>query len=63
MPIHQPQPLSFTGSPNENWVCLACNLTLCSRYVQAHAEAHWEATMFAEEDITHGGHCVVRLES
>jgi len=32
------------GDSSENWVCLLCHKIFCSRYVNAHAKAHAEAT-------------------
>ena len=34
----------------ENWVCLFCGLTHCSRYVNKHALVHWETTRAAAEE-------------
>jgi len=28
----------------ENWLCLECNTTRCSRYVNGHCKLHWETT-------------------
>lgn len=28
----------------ENWLCLECNITRCSRYVNGHCKLHWETT-------------------
>jgi len=45
-----PKALNFgrpckAGCPSgENWVCLTCGDTFCSRYVNKHCLAHWQAT-------------------
>jgi uncharacterized UBP type Zn finger protein len=31
-------------SSNENWICLECGVIRCSRYANAHATAHFEAS-------------------
>jgi hypothetical protein len=36
-----------------------CGGTYCSRYVLGHMVAHWEGTLMAEPDMSHGGHCMV----
>jgi hypothetical protein len=44
----------------ENWLCLACNRVLCSRYVNGHGLQHWKDTCQqkeGEEDAV-TGHCV-----
>jgi NAD+-dependent protein deacetylase sirtuin 2 len=33
----------------ENWLCLECGVVRCSRYVNAHAVAHWKETQQKEE--------------
>lgn len=40
----------------ENWLCLDCGVVRCSRYVNAHALAHWQATK--RHDDNGIGHCV-----
>jgi len=49
----------------ENWLCLECGVTRCSRYINAHGVAHWEDTKQQEETEKGGssteesmGHCV-----
>ena len=33
------------GCPlGENWICVECGVTRCSRYVNGHCKLHWEAT-------------------
>uniref|UniRef100_A0A7S2H762 Deacetylase sirtuin-type domain-containing protein n=1 Tax=Helicotheca tamesis TaxID=374047 RepID=A0A7S2H762_9STRA len=32
----------------ENWICLQCNVSRCSRYVNGHALSHWEDTKAKE---------------
>lgn len=59
--------------PGENWICLECGVTRCSRYVNGHALAHWENTRKeslkkknrgddnkegAEEGNDGAGHCI-----
>lgn len=47
---------NVTCPPGENWKCLECNLTRCSRYVNGHALDHWEKT---KEECKDGeGHCI-----
>mmetsp|Transcript_42775 Transcript_42775/g.62428 ORF Transcript_42775/g.62428 Transcript_42775/m.62428 type:complete len:684 (-) Transcript_42775:436-2487(-) len=37
-----------TCPSRENWICLDCNVSRCSRYVNGHALAHWEDTKAKE---------------
>ena len=40
------------GNEGENWVCLFCAETRCSRYCQSHGVKHWEETKENEEAAT-----------
>eukprot|EP00545_Synedropsis_sp_CCMP1620_P008085 CAMPEP_0119014876 /NCGR_PEP_ID=MMETSP1176-20130426/10435_1 /TAXON_ID=265551 /ORGANISM="Synedropsis recta cf, Strain CCMP1620" /LENGTH=210 /DNA_ID=CAMNT_0006968121 /DNA_START=19 /DNA_END=648 /DNA_ORIENTATION=- len=44
----------------ENWICLHCGVIRCSRYINGHGVAHYEATL--EKDLAANpdgvGHCV-----
>ena len=40
------------GNEGENWVCLFCASTRCSRYCQSHGLKHWEETKEREEAAT-----------
>jgi len=59
-----------TCPKGENWLCLECNVTRCSRYVNGHAKQHWDITKKAAlEDSSCDqvgdkvGHCIaVSLE-
>lgn len=49
----------------ENWICLECGVTRCSRYVNAHGLAHWETTREEAlegkrrgEENDGAGHCI-----
>ena len=44
----------------QNWICLECNVARCSRYVNGHGKAHWEATKASPEErgVDGTGHCV-----
>uniref|UniRef100_A0A7S2RNR0 UBP-type domain-containing protein n=1 Tax=Eucampia antarctica TaxID=49252 RepID=A0A7S2RNR0_9STRA len=44
------------GGEGENWLCLECNSTNCSRYVNGHGLVHWQETCRESEDGV--GHCV-----
>jgi hypothetical protein len=41
------QPCFSCHSSEENWLCLSCGVSLCSRYVAAHMEEHWMNTSIA----------------
>jgi NAD-dependent SIR2 family protein deacetylase len=43
-----------TCPSQENWLCLECGVTRCSRYVNEHALAHWKYTQPDDNE----GHCV-----
>jgi histone deacetylase 6 len=43
----------------ENWICLHCGVIRCSRYINGHGVAHYEASLAADEDTSDPvGHCV-----
>eukprot|EP00727_Mastigamoeba_balamuthi_P003114 m51a1_g1280 hypothetical protein (586) ;mRNA; r:121545-127757 len=42
--ISYPNSCSDCGDASENWLCLSCNETRCSRYVHGHASRHGAAT-------------------
>lgn len=44
----------------QNWICLECNMVRCSRYVNGHGKAHWEATKASKEEQGEdlAGHCI-----
>mmetsp|Transcript_8806 Transcript_8806/g.26384 ORF Transcript_8806/g.26384 Transcript_8806/m.26384 type:complete len:629 (-) Transcript_8806:91-1977(-) len=51
----------------ENWICLECGATRCSRYVNGHALSHWEMTrelalkkknQGVEDGNDGAGHCI-----
>lgn len=43
---------------NENWMCLHCAVIRCSRYINGHGVAHYEASLAADNNETAIGHCV-----
>ena len=49
--------LECSSSSSENWICLSCNKTLCSRYVAGHCESHFFETTCADASTSH---CLVR---
>ena len=58
-PLAEPSTLRFgqpcaDGCPcGENWICLFCAGTRCSRYVKGHCLAHWKETAaVAERSLT-----------
>jgi len=44
----------------ENWLCLDCGVTRCSRYINGHCKTHWENTKAEarHNDDTAVGHCI-----
>jgi len=59
-----------TCPSTENWLCLECGVIRCSRYVNGHALAHWQATQQTQpppstpnytnnhNDKNEEGHCI-----
>mmetsp|Transcript_53256 Transcript_53256/g.79099 ORF Transcript_53256/g.79099 Transcript_53256/m.79099 type:complete len:248 (-) Transcript_53256:627-1370(-) len=54
------QQVQWECPSSENWTCLQCNVTRCSRYANGHSIDHWKQTMDDEEKAGSdgGGHCV-----
>eukprot|EP00606_Chrysophyceae_sp_TOSAG23-5_P000897 GSChrysophyteH2.ASY1.ANO1.1738.1 assembled CDS len=42
----------------ENWLCLTCGVTLCSRYQKGHGLSHFEQSCQGKEDPEDPPHCV-----
>jgi len=38
-------PCDVCNDGTENWICLACRMPVCSRFVRGHAEEHWIDTL------------------
>ena len=60
LPFLFPSP-HYAGAETEPWVCLSCNGTRCSRYVQACNEAHFFETLGGgegEDEEGRGPHCL-----
>ncbi|KAL3893209.1 MAG: hypothetical protein SGPRY_014388, partial [Prymnesium sp.] len=54
------QPCEQCGASGENWLCLHCGESRCSRYVKAHCLAHWQASR-AEAQPALGHHLAISL--
>jgi len=62
---HRKGDISDSCPSSENWICLECNATRCSRYVSGHSKEHWLFTReqarengMKGEDTDCVGHCI-----